>query len=154
MFHPLRSAPILLAVSALCVTGLASCDLVDQRTFDARASRPPAPHYPPKPAPPRPVPPLVDIRAGTPDSQWRSALTGAVTRALARKPDVLFTVRVIVPAGTTPEQEAQALRHAVATDGQAVAAAIVAAGARPEQVEMAAMSDSSMTIGAVRVYVR
>ncbi|MBB2161393.1 hypothetical protein ACLRDC_06065 [Gluconacetobacter sacchari] len=154
MFHRIRTAPILMAVSALCMGGLAACDLVDQRTFDARASRPPVPHYPPRPPAPRPVPPLVDIRAGTPDSQWRPVLAGAVTRALARKPNVLFTVRVLVPAGPTPEREAEAMRRAVATDGQAVAAAIVAAGARPEQVEMAAMSDSTMTIGAVRVYVR
>ncbi|MBB2204733.1 hypothetical protein [Gluconacetobacter takamatsuzukensis] len=154
MLHRLRSVPTLMAVSALCVTGLAGCDLVDQRTFDARASRPPVPHYPPPPPAPRPVPPLVDIRAGTPDSQWRPALDSAVARALARKPNVLFVVRVVVPAGPTPEQEAQAMRQAVASYGQAVAAAIVAAGARPEQVEMAAMSDSSMTTGAVRVYVR
>lgn len=154
MLHRIRSVSTLMAVSALCVTGLAGCNLVDQRTFDPRASRPPVPHYPPPPPAPRPVPPLVDIRAGTPGSAWRPALQGAVTRALARKPNVLFMVRVLVPAGPTPEQEAQAMRHAVATDGQAVAAAIVAAGARPEQVEMAAMSDSSMTTAAVRVYVR
>ncbi|MFT8777274.1 MAG: hypothetical protein ABF893_11545 [Gluconacetobacter liquefaciens] len=154
MLHRLHSVSTLMAVSALCVTGLAGCTLVDQRTFDPRASRPPVPHYPPAPPAPRPVPPLVDIRAGTPEGEWRPALQGAVTRALARKPNVLFTVRVMVPAGPTPEQEALAMRQAVATYGQAVAAAIVAAGARPEQVEMAAMSDSSMTTGAVRVYVR
>ncbi|ACI50311.1 conserved hypothetical protein [Gluconacetobacter diazotrophicus PA1 5] len=154
MFHPSRPELFLLAVTMAGTLCLASCNLVDQRTFDPRASRAPRPHYPPPPPAPKPVPPLVEIRHGTPPDQWQPALKGAVTRAMARKPNVLFVVTVIVPAGPTPAQESAALGRATATDGQAVAAAIVADGAGPAQVEITAMSDSTMTSGVIRVYVR
>jgi hypothetical protein len=154
MAHRFRPDPILLAATLMGTLCLASCNLVDQRTFDPHAGRPPRPHYPPaRPAPP-PIPPLVNIRQGTASDQWQPALKRAVTLAMARKPNVLFLVTVIVPAGPTPAQESAALGHAVAADGQAVAAAIVADGASPAQVEITAMSDSTMTSGAVRVYVR
>lgn len=136
---------------ALCLAG---CDLVDQRTFDPHASRPPVPYVPPAPPGRPPVPPLVEIPAGTPPGQWQPALKGAVARALALKANVLFQVRVLVPAGPTPQQEGTALGHLAATDGQAVAAAIVSDGASPSQVEITAMSDSSVTVGVIRVYVR
>ncbi|GBQ85319.1 hypothetical protein AA13595_1630 [Gluconacetobacter johannae DSM 13595] len=154
MFIRCRPDPIVraaLAAGALCLAG---CDLVDQRTFDPRASRPPAPFVPPAPPGRPPVPPLVEIGAGTPPGQWQPALQGAVARARALKPNVLFQVRVLVPAGPTPQQEGAALARAVATDGRAVAAAIVADGATSSQVEITAMSDSSVTAGVIRVYVR
>ncbi|WP_342629087.1 hypothetical protein AAC691_04510 [Nguyenibacter vanlangensis] len=154
MLNRLRPVPVLTAVSAAGILCLASCNLVDQRTFDPRASRPPVPHYPPSRPPPPPVPPLVQIGLGTPAERWQPALKDAVARALARKPNVLFVVTIIVPAGPTPGAEGAALTRAMAADGRAVAAAIVADGARPAQVEMSAMSDSTVTAGAVRVYVR
>ncbi|CAP56243.1 hypothetical protein GDI2300 [Gluconacetobacter diazotrophicus PA1 5] len=56
--------------------------------------------------------------------------------------------------GPTPAQESAALARATATYGQPVPPAIVADGAGPAQVEITAMSDSTMTSGVIRVYVR
>ncbi|WP_050935017.1 hypothetical protein [Gluconacetobacter diazotrophicus] len=106
MFHPSRPELFLLAATMAGTLCLASCNLVDQRTFDPRASRAPRPHYPPPPPAPKPVPPLVEIRHGTPPEQWQPALKGAVTRAMARKPNVLFVVTVIVPSGRRRRRKA------------------------------------------------
>jgi hypothetical protein len=108
---------------------LAACALVDQRTFDATAGRKPVPAVvagPPLPV----VPALMTIRYSVANPDYHDVLEKAVRRALARKPDVLFTVSTLIPAIGGVDSEASA-----AASGREVAQAIVAAGAQPGQVE-------------------
>ncbi len=125
---------------AVCVSG---CHLVDQRDFDASAGQPPKPRAAP-PGPP-PPPSLVTIRYTTPEPQYRDALSALVTRALARKRDVLFTVTSVVPEAASPEE--------AAASGREVAQAIVDDGAEAGQVEQAVRLDPGVTVKEVRVNV-
>ena len=128
------------------------CHLLDQRDFDANAGRPPAP--------PRVVaaagaaaPALVTIRYTTPDPQYREALTGAVKRALARKPDVLFTVTTLVPGIANPDEQAASAADA-SSSGRMVAQAIVDDGAEPGQVEQDVRVQPGLAAREVRVTVQ
>ena len=122
---------------------LSGCHLVDQRDFDANAGFPPKPRaLPPGPPPP---PSLVTIRYTTPEPQYRDALAAVVTRALARKRDVLFTVTSIVPAAASPEE--------AAASGREVAQAIVDDGAEAGQVEQAVRLDPAAPVKVVTVNV-
>lgn len=133
---------------------LAGCDLLDQRTFNSRASRPPKVYIPPPPPGPPPIPPLIEVLAGTPPVQWTKPLQAVVRQALLRKPNILFQVRALAPPGPDADTDRQNLSRLVGIDGQAVASAIIAAGAAPEQVEMTAMPDSTVAGPRIRVYVR
>lgn len=113
---------------------LAGCHLVDQRDFNANAGRAPVPHV--RAVAHAAAPALVTIRYTTPDPDYQEAVAQAVHQALARKPDVLFTVTTLVPAAATADaQVSQA--EAAAGSGRDVAQAIVKAGAAPGQVEQA-----------------
>ncbi len=130
----------------------AGCHLVDQRTFDAHADRPPAPRI----AAPATAaaPALVTIRYTTPEPPYHEALAGAVHRALARKPDVLFTVTTLVPgAAASPDVQAATAADASAS-GRAVAQAIVDDGAEPGQVEQAVRVQPGVAVREVRVTVQ
>ena len=120
---------------------LPACHLVDQRDFDAKAGEKPHPPVVAVPAVP-PVPALVTIRYTTPDPPYRAALTDAVHKALALKPDVLFTV-----AARGPDESA-------AESGREVAQAIVAAGAQPGQIEQVLSIDPSAQTREVAVRVQ
>jgi hypothetical protein len=90
------------------------------------------------------------IRYDVPDPPYREALATAVAHALARKHDVIFTVTSIVPsAGDVSAQVAA--EGAAASSGRDVAAAIVADGADPGQVEQAVRQDSAAMVREVRV---
>jgi len=132
---------------------LAACHLVDQRDFDAHAGdRPSLPKGPsPKAAPPAPA--LVTIRYDVPDPPYREVLATAVAHALARKHDVIFTVTSIVPAAASLDGQVAA-EGAAASSGRDVAAAIVADGADPGQVEQAVREDSAARFKEVRVDVQ
>ncbi|NHO19465.1 hypothetical protein GOB90_10885 [Acetobacter oeni] len=133
---------------------LAGCALIDQRTFNPRASRPPKVYIPPPPPGPPPVPPLIEVVAGTPPARWEKPLEVVVRQALVRKPNILFQVRALVPPGPDAAADQQALIRLVGADGEAVAGAIIRAGAAPEQVEMTAMPDSAVAGPRIRVYVK
>ncbi len=122
---------------------LSGCHLVDQRDFDSAAGQPPTPRALPPGAPPPPA--LVTIRYTTPEPQYRDALAALVTKALARKRDVLFTVTSVVPAAASPEE--------AAASGREVAQAIVDDGAEAGQVEQAVRLDPGATVKEVRVNV-
>ncbi len=130
-----------LAAAFSLVLAVAACHLVDQRDFDASAGRPPAP-APAKPVPPPPA--LVTISYATPNPQYREALAAVVRKAIARKPDVLFTVTTLVPGA--PDEEA------VGT-GREVAQAIVDSGAEPGQVEQLLRTEPGLAAREVRVTV-
>ncbi len=131
---------------------LPGCRLVDQRTFDASAGRPPAP----PPAAPAvaaaATPPLLTIRYDVPAPDYAAALRVAVRRALDRKPDVLFEVVTLVPARGTPAEQVAAAQTGSAS-GREVAQGIVEDGADVGQVEMAARADPALTAKEVRIYV-
>ncbi len=149
MPRPLR-APGLLPLMLLGL--LAGCHLIDQRTFNPTAGTKPLPPAVAAKPGPTPTPPLLTIRYDTADPQYRAALATAVDAARRRKPDVLFEVVVLVPAEGTPAQQVE-LAEAARVDGHDVAAAIVADGADPGQVELTARTDPALQAKEVRVYV-
>ena len=141
-----------LACPILALSVLAGCHLIDQRSFDRTAGRKPTlPAVPARPGP-APVPPLLTVRFDTPDPQYRAALATAVDSARRRKPDVLFSVIVLVPPAGTPAQQVEAAQ-AARGNGRDVAAAIVADGADIGQVELSARAEPGLTVREVRVYV-
>ena len=132
------------------VSAIAGCHLVDQRDFNANAGRPPVlPHVSAAIAP---APSLVTIRYATPDPQYREALAAAVRRALARKPDVLFTVTTSIPALSAPDQQAEQAASA-SSSGREVAQAIIDAGAVAGQVEQAVRVQPGLSVREVQVNV-
>jgi hypothetical protein len=101
----MRDALTRVALAGL-ILELGGCHLVDQRSFNAQAGR-------------RPVPPVVAVVwPKTPgayvtiqfapgmEPDYRAALAVAVRRAMARKPDVLFSVATVVPISGGVEAQA------------------------------------------------
>lgn len=156
---PIRSPlPLALLVPVL----LCGCKLVDQTTFDpglrarmaqTRGSAAAAPDAAPTSAPARSgPPPLLTIRfEGSAD--YELSLRQAVAQALARKPDVRFSVVTIVPqVGSLDDQVAAIGRHG--GDARRVASDILADGVDSGQVELGARAEPGVTGHEVRVYVR
>jgi len=132
------------------VATLASCHLIDQRTFNPHAGDPPKPPAA-KPPPPGPGPIVTIEYAGEPN--YAASLAQSVHRALAVKPNVLFTVQTLVPQAETPDAQAAALQDASAT-GREIAEAIIASGADAGQVEQAIRTDPALHDKEVQVFVR
>ena len=148
MTQPSRAAAATLTAALLT---LASCHLVDQRDFNPNAGKKPVP----KAGPVLPFAgpkPLVTIDYTTPDPDYAAELSVAVKRALAVKPNVLFSVNVLVPLAATPEAQAAALQEAAAT-GREIGEAIVANGADEGQVELTVRGDPAVKVREVRVFV-
>lgn len=142
-----------LALSAVVIL-LAGCEPIDQRTFDKTAGLPPTPPSPPT-GPSRPAPPpFLQIVVGTPEAEWKPAVTKATQIALARKPNVLFTVTAIVPRQESPSQQTQAMEQVAAGDERAVAEAMVAAAAPGYQIELQARAEGDGQHALIRVDVR
>ena len=158
MSGPASRSSILLPCCFLlgCVL-LAGCKLVDQRSFDHAAGRAPVPRASPVRTQAAhaaaPTPPLFVVPAGRPDEDWQPDLRQAVAEALARKPNVLFTVESVAPASSSPAAQAASMRATTTLDGLPVAQAIAADGAQPAQVEMTALADPAAHAPEVRVYV-
>ncbi|NPC87965.1 hypothetical protein HNH97_03350 [Gluconacetobacter entanii] len=134
---------------------LGGCTLIGQKTFNRHAGDPPQVVIPPPPpVEVRHVPPLLEIRAGTPQSQWQPDLKKAVAEALARKPNVLFTIVAAIPDALSPDAQATLLSRIVATYAQDVATEIVHDGADPAQMEMTGMTDPGVDAPTIRIYVR
>jgi len=131
---------------------LPACHLVDQRDFNAAAGQKPVRRVVAAKAVP-PVPALVTIRYTQPNPPYHEALTDAVHAALARKPDVLFTVATIVPQAQSPVASAD-LGAEAAASGREVAQTIVNAGAAPAQVEQIVSIDPSAAYREVVVRVK
>jgi hypothetical protein len=134
----------------LPLCALSACHLVDQRDFNKHAGDRPSPPAGPVVAVAPPVPALVTIRYDVPNPPYREALATAVAHALARKHDVIFTVTTLVPPSGGPAEQA-ATEGAAAASGRDIAAAIVADGADPGQVEQAVRQDPALEVRQVRV---
>ena len=137
-----------------CCLLLVGCKLVDQRSFDRSAGRAPVPPVQRQVAhASASVPPLFVVHAGQSDEDWQPDLRQAVAEALARKPNVLFTVESVAPAAASPAAQAILMRTATTSEGLPVAEAIATDGAQPAQVEMTALADPAAQAPEVRVYV-
>ncbi len=131
---------------------LASCHLIDQRDFNPDAGRKPVP--PPVKAGklvPGPAP-LITITYATPEPDYAESLAAAVKRALAVKPNVLFTVQTLVPLAATPAAQAAALQQGAAA-GREIGDSIIADGADQGQIELTVRGDASAHVQDVRVFV-
>lgn len=141
----LSSRLVPLALLTVLAVAFSACRLVDQRTFDPAAGRAPVPRgKPPAARPVHVVPPLFVVRDPLAGDDWKPGLASAVRAALARKPNVLFTVQSVVPGAATPAAQASLLSSAGSREGRLVADAITADGARPAQVELAAAVDPAL----------
>jgi hypothetical protein len=149
MIPQTRLTAALLVVPLLAT--LPSCKLIDQRTFDPTAGTKPVPPPPPagKPAGPGA---LVTIVYTQPEPNYADELAVAVKRALAVKPNVLFTVQTIVPQAATPAAQATALL-AAAGAGREIGEAIIADGADQGQIELTVRADAAAHVQEVRVFV-
>lgn len=143
------------AVLAILIL-LTGCTLVDQRTFDANAGRPPALPVAPV-AVPQPdrtlggMPPLVTLRFGQ-DTAYDPAVARATRAALHQKADARFTILTAVPSATADAQAA-----AAATVGPAaahMAQVIEAQGVPASRVALEARPEANLAASELRVYVR
>ena len=138
----------MLLAALLCLGG---CHLLDQRDFDARAGMAPvSPAVPVRVA--KGPQPLLRVRYDTPDPDYAPALRDAVQRAIAVKPDVLFSVQTLVPLAATPDAQAASQLAAAAT-GREIAEAIVTDGADEGQIEQAVRGDPGVQAKEVRIFV-
>ena len=135
----------------LLLAGLGGCHLIDQRDFNPNAGLPPKP---PMAAATGPAGPgaLISISYGAGEPAYAQALADAVQHAMAAKPNVLFTVQTLVPLEGNADAQAASLQAATA-NGREVAESIVADGADPGQIELAARADPSQKVKLVRVFV-
>lgn len=148
-----RYSKTFIVISSLLA--LNACKLVDQRTFNPSAGRRPVPYVPPAPPPPPPPPrPPIEIVQGTPGEQWSKPLTALVKDALKRKPDAMFLVTIVTPISEAPATQQEAMQKTIQENGQAVAQAIIKAGAKPEQIQMSAKADGSVQKNVVQVNIK
>ena len=151
----MRHAPILvLATLSLAALPVAGCKLVDQRTFDRTADKPPVIHTP-RAVHVAAIGPnaLVTFPAASPVSDWADVLHTAADLARTRKPNVLFRVETVVPARGDPQTQADALGQALGA-ARAAADIIVGDGVDRSQVELAAVTDPAVKQPEIRIFVR
>ncbi|EHH67480.1 hypothetical protein [Gluconobacter morbifer] len=151
--HPARLLALLGAV-ILTAPLLSGCKLVDQRTFNPNAGRPPQPVVPPAPPAPPAKPPFLQIRSGTPESEYGPIVDRAVRAALAHKANVLFIVQGLAPMQASPDEQARVLTDLTKKQLAPLGARIARAGAQPIQIEMHAATDPSLKDAVMRVDVR
>ncbi|MQR99608.1 hypothetical protein GFJ39_10450 [Gluconobacter sp. AC10] len=151
---PAPRSALLMGGLLLAAPLLSGCKLLDQRTFNPNAGKPPHPYIPPAPPAPPPHAPFLSVSEGTPESEYGPVVERAAKAALSRKPNVLFIVRAFAPPQPTPDAQAQALTDVTNHLAVIVASHLKQAGAQPIQIEMHAITDPSATKPSVRVDVR
>ncbi|MUG05204.1 hypothetical protein GM556_06565 [Bombella sp. ESL0378] len=142
------------ALFALLATPLWGCNPIDQRTFDPQAGRPPRVAAPALPVAAPGKPAFLQIIEGTPEEEYGPAVEKAAKLALSRKSNILFTVQGIAPMQKTPEAERETLHTLTQNLVSPVANHILAAGARPIQLDMRVSTDPTVHSNMVRIYVR
>lgn len=144
------------AVAAALSALLAGCKLVDQRTFDPQAGRPPVVA---RPAPPAPQPdramdglvPLVTIQLGQ-DAGYDQAVEQATTAVLARKRDAQFTILTAVPPAAPDAQASTVALYA--PEAGRVAGLIERRGVPAGRVHLEARPEPNLGMPELRLYVR
>ena len=134
----MRYAPILASLL------LASCTLIDQRTFAPSPEAEPIPVVPGAPVRYDPRTPLISIDFASPSPNYRDLLRLAVRAAESRNGTVQFDVVAVTPAleDGAPPQAVEVMR------------AIVAERVPAARVHLGVRSDPAVTAVQVRVYVR
>lgn len=135
-------------------TPLWGCNPIDQRTFDPQAGRPPRVAAPALPVSAPGKPAFLQIIDGTPEDEYGPAVEKATKLALSRKANILFIVQGITPMQQTPEAERQTLHDITQHLVSSVGHHILAAGARPIQLDMRVSADPTVHNNMVRIYVR
>jgi hypothetical protein len=134
----------------LLVAGLGGCTLVDQRTFNAEAGKPPV--VPPPPGPPAQKPLItIDFSGVRPD--YAEALRQAVEQAVSRKPSVAFEVATVVPNKGTPAEQVAAATG-LTPDARDVARAINADGVNDDKIKLTARAVAGVDSRQVQVFVQ
>lgn len=145
----------LIRCSPALLVALPGCTLIDQNTFNPAAST--APVIAPAPVAAVPAPqqgpqPLLTVRPG---EAAQDTVRRAVAAARSRKPDVVFDVVAMVPAGATPDGRAADDQAAASSaEAGAVARAITGQGVPPGRVHLFARPEAALASREVRVYVR
>ena len=136
---------------AVClIVSLCGCTLVDQRTFNPDAGKPPVIAQPPGP----PVLlPLVTVDFGQPNPDYADSLRQAVDAALSRKPDAKFEVATVVPATGTPAAQVSAAQT-LTPDARQIAREIAADGVPDERIQLTARALPSVGTRQVQVFVQ
>ncbi len=137
-------------IACLLAVALCGCTLVDQRTFDPNAGKPPVIAQPPGPPP---IQPLVTIDFGSPGPDYADALRQAVDDALGRKPDAKFEVATVVPATGTPTDQVAAAQT-ITPDARQIAREIASEGVPDESIQLTARAVPSVGSPQVQVFVQ
>jgi hypothetical protein len=141
-------------LAALAGGVLPGCTLIDQNTFNPKASA--VPVIPAAPAAavvaaPSGPPPLLTLRPGQP---MQDAVRQAVLAARRRKPDVVFDVVAMLPGSSSPEMGLDEQTASSSAEAGTVARAIAAQGVPPGRVRLFARPEAGLAGQEVRVYVR
>ncbi len=129
--------------------GLASCQLIDQRSFHPPAAAPAAGALN---RPALPQRPLVTIGLAMGDVAWRAPLGQAVLAAQARKADVAFDVVTLIPASASQPEQDQAARLA-GQDAEMVARELHKDGVPPERITLRLQGDPGTPSREVLIFV-
>jgi hypothetical protein len=129
---------------------LASCKLVDQRTFESNTSAPATTDIARADVPKLP---LVTISFTTPDLDWRPTLRAAVSAAQARKRDVAFLVVTPVPTAASRTVQDSFVAQG-RDDAKAVAHEIHMDGIALDNITIGLRGDPGKPAREVRVYAR
>jgi hypothetical protein len=144
-----------IAALALASGALASCRLIDQRTFEGTGVFPGAAQlhaadYAARAAPP---PPLAIVRLGTPGVDWQTPLIAAARDAQVRRADVEFDLVTPIPSLATMSVQDRVARQGAA-DSAVVATALEGDDISPERIHLGLRGDRGQPPREVEVYVR
>lgn len=144
-----------IAITLLVTSGLYGCKLVDQRTFDSQAGRPPVPLTSlSASAPGQDAPPFINIVEGTPESEYGPVVDHAARVALQHKANVLFIVRARVPSRGEIVQQGETLARMTREELTSIAEHLENAGAKPMQIELRAQASPQVDHSMIRIDLR
>ncbi len=145
-----------LPLALMCVA-LGGCKLIDQRSFEPRATAPSSGQVArsSQVAATRLVPalPLVSVFPGDLEHDWRPDVAAAVRAALVRRPDAAFDIVTPIPTARGPDAQRAAMLTGSA-DAAAVAAVMQAEGIPAERLHLGARGDAGNPRRDVLVFVR
>lgn len=134
--------------------GLGGCQLIDQRTFDSQAGKPPVPYEAPTAATEAPPAPFLSIPDGTPEAEYGPVVEHATHVALQHKKNVLFIVQALAPPQPSLAAQQELLHRLAHGTLNAVAQHIAQAGAQPLQIELHTLTDPTQHTSTIRVDLR
>ena len=97
--------------------------------------------------------PYVVIRFAESNTDYEKALSEAVKRAIARKPNLAFDLVAVTPRAGTAEELAELTNQAHA-EAAAVMKSLSALGIGPERVSMMTWTGQPTDVNEIRLYIR